>query len=222
VAVLPAVSWLPVDGEIVGALEQLVAKLERGGVQVARVQPTALGDLRDYYKVYLQIVAAIENSGVPEEQRRRRAAFSRGSGDEFLAAYADGIQGTASDYVAWYAERERYRASYRDFFRRWDVLIAPVNIVNAFPHTDLRFSERRFEIDGRSVYYGRQSFYPGLANLSGHPATAFPAGFTGSRLPIGLQAIGPYLEDRTCLGFAACLAQEFGGFVPPPGYDSAS
>jgi amidase len=221
IAVLPAVTWLPVDGEIVGALEELADKLRGAGAQVARVQPEAFGDLRNYYKLYLRIVAAIENTGLPEQQRNRRAEFSHGSGDEFLAAYADGIEGTSSDYIAWYAEREQCRASYRDFFRRWDVLLAPVNIVNAFPHTDLRFSERSFEIDGESVYYGRQSFYPGLANLGGHPATAFPAGFTASGLPIGLQAIGPYLEDRTSLRFTACLAKEFGGFVPPPGYDSA-
>jgi amidase len=39
-----------------------------------------------------------------------------------------------------------------------------------------------------------------------------------SPLPIGVQVIGPYLEDRTVLAFAAHLEREFGGFVPPPGY----
>ena len=50
------------------------------------------------------------------------------------------------------------------------------------------------------------------------PATAFPVGLTRGGLPIGLQAIGPYLEDRTPLGFAALAEHEFGGFRPPPGY----
>jgi amidase len=35
-------------------------------------------------------------------------------------------------------------------------------------------------------------------------------------LPIGLQAIGPYLEDLTPIRFAAAVAREWGGFVPPP------
>ncbi len=220
VALLPPVEWLPTDGEILPALDDLAGKLERAGVQISRTQPEAFGNLRDYYKLYLSISAAIENTGLPEEQRRRRADLCHSSRDEFLAAYARGIVGSASDYIGWWGERERYRASYRAFFRDWDILVAPVNIVNAFPHTEVRFSERRFEIDGQSVYYGRQTFYPGLASLSGHPATAFPAGHTRSGLPIGLQAIGPYLEDRTPIRFAACLAQEFGGFVPPPGYDA--
>jgi amidase len=37
-------------------------------------------------------------------------------------------------------------------------------------------------------------------------------------LPIGAQIVGPYLEDRTLLMFAALMEREFGGFVPPPGY----
>lgn len=37
-------------------------------------------------------------------------------------------------------------------------------------------------------------------------------------VPLGLQALGPYLEYRTPIGFAGLLEQEFGGFTPPPGY----
>jgi len=40
-------------------------------------------------------------------------------------------------------------------------------------------------------------------------ALASPAG-----LPIGAQIIGPYLEDRTPLAFAALMEREFGGFAP--------
>jgi amidase len=32
-----------------------------------------------------------------------------------------------------------------------------------------------------------------------------------------MQIIGPYLEDRTTLGFAELLERELGGFRPPPG-----
>ena len=36
-------------------------------------------------------------------------------------------------------------------------------------------------------------------------------------LPIGVQTIGPYLEDRTPVAFAGLIAREFGGLVSPPG-----
>lgn len=52
----------------------------------------------------------------------------------------------------------------------------------------------------------------------GQPATAFPVGLTPAGLPIGLQAIGPYLEDRTSIRFAALIERECGGYHRPPGY----
>ena len=69
-------------------------------------------------------------------------------------------------------------------------------------HMPQPMSERWLEVDGQRVPYGRQAVYPSLASLSGHPATVFPVGLTEAGLPIGLQAIGPYLEDRTPIRFA--------------------
>lgn len=50
------------------------------------------------------------------------------------------------------------------------------------------------------------------------PVTTAPIDRSPSGLTIGVQIIGPYLEDRTTLAFAEHLAREFGGFVSPPGY----
>ena len=61
-----------------------------------------------------------------------------------------------------------------------------------------------------------QMAWPGVVTLPGLPATAMPIGFSESGLPIGVQAIGPFLEDRTTIAFARLAEQEFGGFVPPP------
>ena len=35
-------------------------------------------------------------------------------------------------------------------------------------------------------------------------------------LPVGVQILGPFLEDRTPLKLAELIEREFGGFVPPP------
>jgi len=56
----------------------------------------------------------------------------------------------------------------------------------------------------------------GNATLAGLPSTAMPIALSGEGLPIGMQIIGPYLEDRMTIAFAALLEREFGGFVPPP------
>lgn len=43
-------------------------------------------------------------------------------------------------------------------------------------------------------------------------------GSTAQGLPLGLQAIGPYLEDRTTFRFAQCLERGWYSFERPPGY----
>ena len=60
--------------------------------------------------------------------------------------------------------------------------------------------------------------FPMLAIFTGLPATAFPAGQDSQGLPLGLQAIGPYLEDYTTIRFAQLLEESWHKFTPPPGY----
>jgi amidase len=51
-----------------------------------------------------------------------------------------------------------------------------------------------------------------LATPPGLPATVMPR----AGLPIGMQIIGPFLQDRTTISFAGHAEREFGSFVPPP------
>lgn len=221
VAVLPPIDWAPVDGEILDALDRLATGLGRVGARVREIQPEVLADLRDYYALYSLIGAAMGSARQPEPDRLLEAEAIRGRADAFYElAVADGLCASASDYLGWFARREQYRAAFRDFFRKWDILLSPANIVNAFPHTDAPFVEREHIVNGEAVAYDLQSVYPSLCNLSGLPGTSFPVGQTRSGLPIGLQAIGPFLEDRTSIRFAALVAEELGGFRRPPGYDA--
>ena len=93
------------------------------------------------------------------------------------------------------------------------------NIVPAFPHTDTPYQHRTLTINGVTVPYSRQSVYSGIATLAGQPSTAFPVDLTNNGLPIGLQAMGPYLEDRTPIRFASLVTRELGGYLRPPDYD---
>jgi len=221
VAILPPVAWLPVDFEIAAALDDLALRLGRLGATVAAAQPEGF-DLWKHQEVYASLLHAVVFSELPDDRRAQMVQRLRLSSDPLAPAQVFGLTATAAQFIGLHAQRERYRAAFRDFFRTWDVLLAPVTITPAFPHIgqETTFSSRTLQINGESVPYSRLQVYPGLASLSGQPATAFPWGRTQSGLPIGLQAIGPYLEDRTPITFAALLAQAFGGFVPPPGYDA--
>ena len=81
-----------------------------------------------------------------------------------------------------------------------------------------RRPERMLPLDDTEVSYVLNIVYPMWAIFTGQPATAFPAGLNSAGLPLGLQAIGPYLEDRTTIRFAQLLEREWYSFEHPPGY----
>lgn len=220
VAVLPWTDWLPVSGSVGAALEALPPLLRGLGAAVEWTQPEGFDDLRANHRLYESLLATIFsfNAGRTKEARDADARALLGSGDDFEVARGLGLTADADQFLAWHRQREEVRASFRDFFRRWDVLLAPITLTPALSHDDRPESERAVDVDGRTVPYRWQSIYPGLATLPGQPATTFPAGRTGSQLPVGLQAIGPYLEDLTAIRFAQLLADEIGGYDAPPGF----
>ena len=63
--------------------------------------------------------------------------------------------------------------------------------------------------------YDNNFVWAAPATAAGLPATVAPIGRTDTGLPIGVQIIGPYLEDLTPIQFAQILEQAYGGFVPP-------
>ncbi|MBI3635650.1 MAG: amidase, partial [Candidatus Rokubacteria bacterium] len=216
---------IDVDPEILAAQQNVVDALVRAGAHVTETQPETFGDLREHHAVYLRLLTAVTSARVSIEERRQRVGYYRAAGDEFSLVRVAALEAGAADFVGWLNDRERHRAAYRAFFREWDVLLSPAFGSVAFPHIDfLAMSDadaykHPFTVAGRTTPYEWQLGYPAVATLAGQPATAFPVGLTTGGLPIGLQAIGPYLEDRTPIRFAALLAKEIGGFRRPPGYD---
>ena len=226
VAVLPAIEWAPVDTEVLGPQDEIASRLGRLGCQVKTAQPDLLADHRKHFELYLMLLAAVTSARVPEEARRQRLEVLRTREDQWTAARRRGIDSAAPDYIVWQGQREQYRAAWRAFFREWDVLLAPAWLGPAFPHMDKPYPPTpasirdTVEVNGRPVLYELGLVYPAVSTLAGQPATAFPVGLTRAGLPIGLQAIGPYLEDRTPIRFAALVAREWGGFMRPSGYDA--
>lgn len=104
--------------------------------------------------------------------------------------------------------RGRLREGWRTLLRDVDVVLCPAMPAPAFPHDHMAEpGRRRIEVDGRQLPYPDQIVWASIATLFGLPATV---------APIGVQIIGPFVEDRTTLAFAALIERECGGFVPPP------
>ena len=221
IAVLPPQSWLPVDQDILDALHRTAEELRFDGCTVHEVNPIVLGDLRDYYALFRSMMSVITSARWSEKHRKRTVGEKLWRGEEFHAADARGITASAAELLAWMEQREIYRAAWRIFFKEFDILLAPVTLTAAFEHSTVPTIDRRLCVNGHQVEFDHMSFYPSLASLTGNPTTVFPAGLTSSGLPIGLQALGPHLEDRTPLHFARLLECETGHFSPPPGYSGA-
>lgn len=219
VAVYPGASWRPVSSEITGAVEGLAAALRAAGAHVAEAQPEGFGDGRDHNEVFVSIAAAIQGSRLSDDERKARIEILRASTDPFAALRARHLEASAAEYMRLHDRREQYRARWRAFFQDWDVLLSPIVIVPAPEHTTVPPDARVVEIDGKTVSFRIQMAYSGLSILSGVPATSLPIGMSQDGLPISIQAVGPYLEDRTPIRFAGLVGAEIGGYQRPPGYD---
>jgi amidase len=211
--------WLVMDPEILDALHQMTEFLRASGAKVEDTTLAPLGDIDAYYAQFRSLMWTTISIRFPDEHRNHVAEAKIANGERFYLADAQGLRATASDFLQWHEQREIYRAGWREIFKSFDVVLAPITPIPAFEHTMLPSDQRRFKAGGRDLDFEHMSFFPSLATLCGIPVTVFPAGITRNGLPIGLQAIGPWLEDRTTMAFAKAIEQGRGGFVTPPGYE---
>jgi amidase len=78
---------------------------------------------------------------------------------------------------------------------------------------------RTITVNGASRPYLDQIVWTGaIGSMTYLPVTVAPSARTQPGLPVGVQIVGPFLEDRTTIDFARRLADVAGGFEPPPGY----
>jgi len=113
--------------------------------------------------------------------------------------------------------RARARAAWAQFFTDFDVLLCPVAIVTAFPHLqEGLWSNRRITVNGRERDYVEIEGWPALIGSVYLPSTSVPVGRTAEGLPVGMQVVAPFLQDRTALLVGDWIGEIVGGYQPPP------
>jgi amidase len=208
-----------IDDGVTAAFNAAVDAISKAGAKVDRDPQPPIG-LEENQRLFMQLLRAATASRLDDaafaEQQRIAATLS----PDDVSAEAHTARGATMAHRAWgvaNAQRTRLRYRWHDFFTRYDVLLLPVAASTAFPHDHSPDrGARRVMVNGKPSPH-IDIMWAGLAALSYLPATAAPIGLSGG-LPVGLQIVGGEGEDPTTIEFARLLANEIGGFVPPPGY----
>jgi amidase len=211
--------FLRTSNDVEAALEECAAHLIRQGVAVER---SAVGhlDLENIASTFLQQLMALLNVDLSDEEYKKAQAEAAKLPSDIQNLEALVLRGRVLSYRDFNRIgriRTQLRHQWRELFKHFDVVLCPVMPIPAFPHDyspDL--NTRSLMVDAQRIPYGAVGMWCSLATLTGQPSTVMPIGQSREGLPIGMQIIGPFLEDLTTIGFAQCLEREFGGFRPPP------
>ena len=211
---------LPADRAVRGALHGLVDRLRAEGVAIETESPL-VPDLVELARAFVMLLMPVVFSRQPAERLAAIAEQAAALPPDADTPDAWALRGAVASHREWLAaDAVRVKAAYRwhELFREFDVVLFPPMATPAFVQDQSDFDRRSVDVDGTKYPYDNQMFYASLATAPGLPATTAPIGVTDAGLPVGVQIIGPFLEDRTTLQFARLLENTFGGFVPPPGY----
>ncbi len=201
--------------EVQPVLERALRALERAGAKLAQGWPPGY-DLGEASRIYLLLLDAFNFSTEGAAAQARDRAIFRKNPKHPVAA------GALISYADWQQLHFRqlfYRAIWQRYFEQFDLFLMPASFTVAFPHDhqgDL-FS-RVIPTPAGNRPYMQMMPWMVTATLTGCPATAMPIGQSSSRLPVGLQIMGPYWEDATPIEFARLFSEDIGGFSAPAGY----
>ncbi len=208
----------PTATSVSGALNGLADRLGNRGCQIVR-SSAKLPDLALTSRIYRELLSAFFSADLPPEVARRVSRPPPGLCRRTTrASRPAGLRGLTISHQEWIRKsriRGGLRARWLALFQEVDLVLCPPMPTVAFPHDHSPQYARKLDVDGNEVPYNDQSVWAGIATLNGLPATTMPIGRTDSGLPIGVQIIGGYLEDRTTIAFAGLVEREFGGFTPP-------
>lgn len=184
--------------------------------------------------------ASIDNAARPDFSLEKvtdtffallQAAMAGGTSTDRIEAYAASTDQTPAAHTRrllamrhrqWLSYNERrlqMRKRWEEFFSQWDAILLPVMPCPAIPHDHSDPQANRIAtVGGESCSYWSLITWMAPAGACYLPATVVPVGRLGNGLPVGIQIVGPYLEDQTTLDIAQRLLALLGGCPQPPGF----
>ncbi|MEQ8267511.1 MAG: amidase [Parvibaculum sp.] len=178
--------------------------------------------LAETTEAYLILLHSQIGAGMPESVRQRWADRKRdlaADDKSHQALQAIGGTLTITERAIWKERQAQLRWKWHRFFQGYDVVLAPVMMRPAFEHDHTsNWHKRTLDVNGIARPYMDVLIWAGPAIVAHLPASVAPVGITSAGKPVGIQIIGPYLEDRTTIAVAGMFEEILGGFKPPKGW----
>jgi amidase len=185
---------VPTSDSIRDALARLAGQLEREGCTVGR-SAGEIPNMKDLTGTFSALLMSMLSADMP--QAPANAMSHR-------------------EWIRLDRHRLELSAQWETTFQEWDIVVCPAAPTTVFPLDDRPFGQRIIEVNGSQVSYQTLPLWSALAAPCGLPVTTAPIGRDAAGLPIGVQIVGPRLEDRTPLAFAGLLESALGHrFVTP-------
>jgi len=222
-------AWLddrdcPVDAAVLDRLRATVEALRKAGVNVDEKVRPDIPRFAEVDRIYRSLlVSATAARSVSDESFPRLAEEEDALGWETEESGPETPHTGALRHRTWQRLNEKrlqIREKWESFFQDFDVLLMPVTQVTALPHDHSKPQrDRVMTVNGSSWPYTDQLAWVGLITMAYLPATSAPVGLASNGLPVGVQIVSGYGEDRTTIEFARQMAGVIGGFRPPPGFE---
>jgi amidase len=201
---LRVATWLddaacPVGRGYLGRLRSVADALADAGAIVDDAHPDV--DFRAHVDLHYALLAPAISPSWPEDR-------------------AEAISGSHLRWLRNDETRAAFRRAWAEWFERYDVLLAPVAAIPAYEHNqEGEVFDRQVTVDGavRSLVEVTQWVMP--FSVLGFPSAVVPIGRNEAGLPLGMQVVAPYLQDRRAMRSAALVSEVVGGYEVPPGFE---
>jgi amidase len=199
VAYSPDLGITPVDPEVAAITRKAAERFAEAGAIVEEAHP----DLREAHECF-HVLRAFDFA-------ISKAALLRAKRDllkpEVIWNIEEGLKLTVEQLTRAEAQRVAMTARTLEFFKSYDLLLAPATIVPPFPIEDRYVAEcagKKFDnyVEWLGIVYA--------ITLVCCPALSLPCGFTASGLPVGLQVVAPPRGEAQLLAGAKVLEDILG------------
>jgi len=199
IAYSPDLGITPVDPEVAAITRKAAARFAEAGVIVEEAHP----DLSEAHECF-HVLRAFDFAMSKEKLLREKRDLLK---PEVIWNIEEGLKLTVTQLARAEAQRVAMTARTIEFFKAYDLLLAPATIVPPFP------IENRYVAECAGKTFDNYVEWLGIVyaiTLVCCPALSMPCGFTGSGLPVGLQVVAPPRGEAQLLAGSRLLEDILG------------